>query len=315
MKKKIKRIGLWGTGEAGKKIVEHLKIENDLTSVYDRKAENVSIIYSFMGVQVYPPSEIDLSLDCLIIASMYYPEIVAQAVELGFPANKTQVWYYDRLLDRTVQIDTAEIIRMLPKYKKAFLLRTQALQTVSKVKKRFKDKLEQLGYSFNIAQQPGLILEFGVFTGRSINHIASLTKEKVYGFDTFEGLPEKWKNTHPAGTFAVSRLPKVPDNVELIKGRFEETLNTFLETHTEPISFAHLDADLYSATVFVLHQIANRLRPGTVLVFDEFIPSPDDLTGGEFQAWSEFVSSKSVKYNFISCSGESVGLQIISINV
>lgn len=37
----------------------------------------------------------------------------------------------------------------------------------------------------------GLIAEFGVATGRTINHIARLRPEDiVHGFDSFEGLPE-----------------------------------------------------------------------------------------------------------------------------
>src|SRR5450631_2069107 len=39
----------------------------------------------------------------------------------------------------------------------------------------------------------GLILEFGVYSGRTINHMAALTQEKLFGFDSFEGLPEDWR--------------------------------------------------------------------------------------------------------------------------
>ena len=38
-----------------------------------------------------------------------------------------------------------------------------------------------------------LIMEFGVFSGTTINIIASnLEKHKIYGFDSWYGLPEKW---------------------------------------------------------------------------------------------------------------------------
>jgi hypothetical protein len=39
-----------------------------------------------------------------------------------------------------------------------------------------------------------LWLEFGVASGRTINYISNFTNDKVYGFDSFEGLPEKWRN-------------------------------------------------------------------------------------------------------------------------
>src|SRR5690348_17046834 len=38
------------------------------------------------------------------------------------------------------------------------------------------------------ANQKGLICEFGVFQGESLNHIARKTKSKVHGFDSFKGL-------------------------------------------------------------------------------------------------------------------------------
>ena len=37
-----------------------------------------------------------------------------------------------------------------------------------------------------------LICEFGVFTGSTINHIAKMTSKTVFGFVSFEGLPEEW---------------------------------------------------------------------------------------------------------------------------
>ncbi len=40
----------------------------------------------------------------------------------------------------------------------------------------------------------GLVLEFGVSRGTTINHIAKkLPNQTVYGFDSFEGLPEEWQ--------------------------------------------------------------------------------------------------------------------------
>jgi hypothetical protein len=33
-----------------------------------------------------------------------------------------------------------------------------------------------------------LWLEFGVYSGRTINYISSFTEDNVYGFDSFEGM-------------------------------------------------------------------------------------------------------------------------------
>ena len=59
-----------------------------------------------------------------------------------------------------------------------------------------------------------LWLEFGVATGRTINYISKFTNEKVYGFDSFEGLPEKWRDGYDTGAFSRNGiLPEVNSNV------------------------------------------------------------------------------------------------------
>lgn len=89
-----------------------------------------------------------------------------------------------------------------------------------------------------------LWLEFGVFEGKTINYISKFTTDKVYGFDSFEGLPEKWTDQFDKGAFKVSELPKVNDNVVLVKGWFDETLPTFIqEQNGKKVSFLHMDAD------------------------------------------------------------------------
>jgi len=53
----------------------------------------------------------------------------------------------------------------------------------------------------------GLFLEFGVATGRTLNHWARLWPEKkIYGFDGFQGLPEDWIWNIRRGHFR-QRLP------------------------------------------------------------------------------------------------------------
>ena len=77
-----------------------------------------------------------------------------------------------------------------------------------------------------------LWLEFGVANGNTINYISKFTNDKVYGFDSFEGLPEKWRDGFDKGAFNRNGvLPQVNSNVELIKGWFNETLVNFI-THT-----------------------------------------------------------------------------------
>jgi hypothetical protein len=66
-------------------------------------------------------------------------------------------------------------------------------------------------------------------------------------------------------------------NAELVIGLFQNTLVDFLETHTEPMAFVHIDCDVYSAASFVLETIEKRFQPGTILAFDELIDFHDDI--------------------------------------
>jgi macrocin-O-methyltransferase TylF-like protien len=56
--------------------------------------------------------------------------------------------------------------------------------------------------SLVLEQTPGLVCEFGVWRGDSLRRLAALFSERtIYGFDSFEGLPEDWKPGFPQGHF------------------------------------------------------------------------------------------------------------------
>lgn len=96
-----------------------------------------------------------------------------------------------------------------------------------------------------------LWLEFGVWKGDDITHIAGKLREKcvaakalvraapvVHGFDSFEGLPSDWKKgddesdmAFPKGLFDLQGIPPMVngDNVKLHKGWFEDTVPAFLD--------------------------------------------------------------------------------------
>ena len=135
----------------------------------------------------------------------------------------------------------------------------------------FESDLALLSHAMNIRTVNGLILEFGVASGRTINHISSLTTEIIYGFDIFSGLPETWRTGFEAGVFLREDLPKVNSNVKLVEGLFENTLDAFLELHSEPISLLHVDCDLYSATKTIFDKLENLFVSGTVIIFDEYL--------------------------------------------
>lgn len=146
----------------------------------------------------------------------------------------------------------------------------------------------------------GLWLEFGVCTGSSINKISSKTKNMVYGFDSFYGLPENWGTHQPKGMYSTNgQLPPVNANVKLVVGMFQDTLDLFLSEHSSSIAYLHLDADLYSSTKYVLEKLESRIIPGTVISFDE-IYNYSEYLHHELKAWVEYCERTKINYEWIS---------------
>ena len=155
-----------------------------------------------------------------------------------------------------------------------------------------------------------LWLEFGVAGGATINYISKFTNDKVYGFDSFEGLPEKWRDGFEKGTFnRDGKLPNVNNNVELIKGWFDDTLDNFIKTQNKKVSFIHMDADLYSSTKCVLNKLKDYLDKDCVIVFDELVGYPGfDGNTGELKAFYEFITENKVDYEWIGMNGKPTGM-------
>ncbi|TDQ60743.1 putative O-methyltransferase YrrM [Actinomycetospora succinea] len=155
-----------------------------------------------------------------------------------------------------------------------------------------------LAHALEVApRRGGLALEFGVYSGTTLRAIAASRADgRVHGFDSFQGLPEHWRAGFGAGTFDDAEPPEVP-GAELVVGWFADTLPGFLAEHPEPVDLLHLDADLYSSTATVLEHVGPRLRPGSVVVFDEYLNHPG-WEDGEHRAWSEFVAQAGVDFTY-----------------
>jgi predicted O-methyltransferase YrrM len=82
--------------------------------------------------------------------------------------------------------------------------------------------------------------------------------EKYYGYrdDLYREVGE---------SFARLGVPVDENNVELIRGLFEDTIRL-----DEPVAFAHLDGDWYESTMTCLERIAPLLVPGGTIVLDDY---------------------------------------------
>ncbi len=142
-------------------------------------------------------------------------------------------------------------------------------------------------------------LEFGVASGTSIKWWSSANKcenSKFYGFDTFVGLPEAWFHNKQGDFNQDGNFPQIQDDrVNFIKGLYQNTLFEFLKSTTlNRKKVIHLDADLYSSTLFVLSTLHPHLKKDDVIIFDDF-----GYLMGEFRALEHYSSSFYQKYKVI----------------
>tara|TARA_B100000886_G_C20412590_1_gene487752 strand:+ start:55 stop:828 length:774 start_codon:yes stop_codon:yes gene_type:complete len=136
-----------------------------------------------------------------------------------------------------------------------------------------------------------VFIEFGVYEGKSIKVFSDLIKNpksKIFGFDTFSGMPEKWNQVHVGAWSTSGKFPNIQDNrIEFVKGLFQDTLNDYLEKFQDlkkqNYTFViHLDADLYSSTLFVLSKLS---------FLDEFFVFFDEFSGDENRALKSFLEA------------------------
>ncbi len=151
--------------------------------------------------------------------------------------------------------------------------------------------------------QPIDYLEFGVYQGASMQvwlQLQGHAGSRFFGFDTFEGLPEQWGSDCPPGTFSTQgQLPKIEDpRTHFIKGLFSETLLPFLRDYQRQSQIIlHMDADLYSSTLYVLSQFSGLLQPGDIVIFDEF-----SALRSEFRAFVNFNEAFQLKLKPLGCT-------------
>ena len=178
-----------------------------------------------------------------------------------------------------------------------------------KNKSKRPQRYSHLAHALNKVKLAGHVMEFGVWQGNTLKIISDhFSNQTVWGFDSFEGLPEPWfmmssqsGPRHPAGKFALAEeeLSDVVNQfakrkVNLVPGWFDQTVVPWLKDNIGVVSFLHVDCDLYSSTLDILNLLNDRIVPGTVIVFDEMYPwngldRYDLWEQGEFQALGEWI--------------------------
>jgi hypothetical protein len=149
----------------------------------------------------------------------------------------------------------------------------------------------------------GAHCEFGVFSGTSINLLASKRPSQVFdGFDSFNGLPEDWTGYRGFDFDRQGKPPSVRENVRLHVGLFDVTLPAYARA-CGPVAFLHIDCDLYSSTTCVFAHLGSVLAPGCVIVFDEYFAYPG-FEHHERKAFAEYLRSSGRSARWIACCGQ-----------
>ena len=184
---------------------------------------------------------------------MFSQEHIQAAVKLLL-CGDVGVWeqgYYDLLFSKTMPA------------------KVQGLELLSYEYER-RDVLYKAVHDLAVKNRPMDYLEFGVFQGDSMRKWTSINtnpQSRFYGFDSFEGLPEDWASgQREKGAFTTGGEAPVIDDprVGFVKGWFNKSLVPFLSTF-EPRNqlVLHMDADLYSSTMYVLMTLDPIIRRGT----------------------------------------------------
>jgi O-methyltransferase len=167
--------------------------------------------------------------------------------------------------------------------------------------KRFK-LYEAVSKAYDLDQKKLFYLEFGVASGNSFYWwVAKNThpESRFSGFDTFEGLPEDWGGFKKgAMAHGLEEVVVKDSRAGFVKGIFQDMLCDFLRENRQALDerpkLIHLDADLFSSTLFVLSQLYPFLRKGDIILFDEF-----NVANHEFFAYKIFTESFYVNLSLI----------------
>ncbi|MFH1195172.1 MAG: TylF/MycF/NovP-related O-methyltransferase [bacterium] len=180
----------------------------------------------------------------------------------------------------------------------------------SKVK--YEDRFKLHDYVFANEKLSGEItyIEFGVARGVSFKWWVDKNKNnksQFFGFDTFTGLPEDFGVMKKPHYDTKGAFPEVDDSrCKFYDGMFQDTLPGFIrENNLISRKVIHMDADLYSSTLYVLTMLHPFLKEGDILIFDEFgVPTH------EFRAFTDFVHTYQFKYEVLGAINNYLQLAI-----
>ena len=143
--------------------------------------------------------------------------------------------------------------------------------------------------------------EFGVYAGDSMrwwSHSLTEPASRLYGFDSFQGLPAGWTEGAGLGHFDTGgQPPAISDaRIQWVKGLFDATIPGFSIGDRSRL-FVNVDCDIYASTVTVLDWAEKNVQIGDFVYFDEF-----HERGHEQLAFLEFVRRTGWRFDVVGAA-------------
>lgn len=162
----------------------------------------------------------------------------------------------------------------------------------------------------------GDFVETGIWRGGACIMMGSVAMElgsdkKVWGFDSFEGLPKPDPKYDPLDdqhhTFDELRVSKEQveanikeyglSNINLVKGWFKDTLPI---APIEKIAILRLDGDMYESTIQALENLYPKLQKGGYCIIDDY------ALNGAKRAVHDYINNNGLKVELIPIDPYSV---------
>lgn len=225
-------------------------------------------VLSAFGVQLVRSSKVDLDLPAPTAPTPDDPVATARQILEAIEGNRLS---FGRILETAFK-DLRITAQMQAASSSVNWLYAHADRVPA-----YRNRSELLEAIFPLIPPDGDFAEFGVFRGAITWFVRPRFPDRAYhAFDSWKGVPESMGLAVNKFGFSLDgKVPDLPPATTIHTGWFEETLPKWRAQFDSSIAFAYVDCDLYESVLTVLEAIADRVRPGSIVMFDDWFNFPN----------------------------------------
>jgi len=225
-------------------------------------------VLSAFGVQLVRSSQVDLDRPAPVAPASPDPVAAARQILDAIEGNRLS---FGRILDTALK-DLRIAAQMQAASTSVDWLYAHADRVPA-----YRNRPELLEAVLPLIPANGDLAEFGVFKGAVTWFVRPRFPDRTYhAFDSWQGVPESMGLAVDKFGFSLDgRVPDLPPATTIHTGWFEDTLPKWRAQCDASIAFAYIDCDLYESVRTVLEAIADRLRPGSIVIFDDWFNFPN----------------------------------------